>query len=520
MCTQSQPSKTSQAFINVGYLLLLFLLTGCQSNSDQSTGQSKTSVVDKQVIAQEDKSKIANLEITEAKITKPKYKPFPEGYGYMENIKELQQATDNGNMQVIREHAWSLWAGIMQPVDDLGWPDWYTWPNTKGAFKADDSKIINETKPKKGESIRAKNKKNLNASQNLNTPHAPSVNTPSPTYNVPVSVIKKYPDAICSDRLGKATICDGTHFVNNGDIMIATESLSKEAMDDIRHKKLYMKSTLDKAHKDGQSMIEVTDRFIVTKHMYWPVKAQGVTAIPVWKDNYPDSHTGYAGYEDWGTLVALEPDNKSSIGKTVAAEFLYHVLDHCGHKTIPTVKSQAVVQDINDFYHHKVTKEDWNSFDPSDQAIITAASLWANNSPFEIGDYLVSIAMHVNTKELDSWTLQSVWWSDTPNEGIYAENRPKLPQAQGPWNHYLLTDAYAIPAVYGKLKKAVNPYIEGVIHPIATNCRNCHVRAGWPDSSYQNSDCPDLLEDLTPESACLKDLTLTDYLWIIPDRAQ
>lgn len=131
--------------------------------------------------------------------------------------------------------------------------------------------------------------------------------------------------------------------------------------------------------------------------------------------------------------------------------------------------------------------------------------------------------MHVNTKELPSWTLQSVWWSDTPNEGQYAQNRPDLPQAQGPWQHYLLTDSYAVPAnAKGELDKAVNPYIEGVIHPIATSCRNCHVRAGWPKdkASYQNADCPNLLGYLTPESPCLEPVTLTDYLWIIPDRAQ
>ena len=130
--------------------------------------------------------------------------------------------------------------------------------------------------------------------------------------------------------------------------------------------------------------------------------------------------------------------------------------------------------------------------------------------------------MHVNTKELASWTLQSVWWSDTPNQGMYAANRPDLPQAQGPWDHYLLTDAYAVPPVNGQWAKAVNPYIEGVIHPIATNCRNCHVRAGWPQnlSSYQNADCPELLQALSPSSACLNGITLSDYLWIIPDRAQ
>ncbi len=460
--------------------------------------------------------------------TQPEYVPFPEGYGYMTNLQELQSATDSGDTQVIREHAWGLWAGIMQPVTDLGWPVWYTWPNTKGAFTTSDEQLaaqkknaVNKkaavgSKSKTGKSLRAVNKMNQQSA------HAPPVDTPSPTYKIPAAVIAQFPEAICATGSGGKTICDGQHFVNNGDIMIPTESLSQEAMQDIRGNKLYLKSTLDAAHAAGKPMINVTDRFVVTKHMYWPVKAEGITVIPVWRDNYPDSYTGYAGYEFWDTLVALEPSNPSSVGSHVEGAFLYQVLDHSGNQTLRTVQGEAVVFGINDFYHHQVTQADWDAFDVADQAIITAASYWANDQPFEVGDYLVSIAMHVNTKELDSWTLQSVWWSDTPDEGIYAQNRPELPQAQGPWDHYLLTDAYAVPAINGQVQKAVNPYIEGVIHPIATSCRNCHVRAGWPQgkSSYQNADCPDLLVDLTPSSQCLQGITLSDYLWIIPDRAQ
>ncbi len=468
--------------------------------------------------------KEVTVEITEpTRYDQSKYVPFPEGYGYMVNLQELQKATDQGDTQKIRQHAWGLWAGIMQPVAELGWPVWYTWPNTKGAFVVSDKQLSHEkakksmlSKSKTGKSLRAINKINKQSA------HAPSVDTPAPTYEVPQAVIEQFPDAICTTGSGSKTICDGQHFVNNGDIMIPTESLSQEAMHDIRKNKLYLKSTLDKAHTAGKSMIGMTDRFIVTKHMYWPVKAVGVTMIPVWKDNYPDSYTGYAGYEFWDTMVALEPNNPSSVGTRVEGAFLYQVLDHSGTQSLPTVHGDAIVFDINNFYHHQVTQADWDSFDVADKAIITAASYWANDKPFEVGDYLVSIAMHVNTKELESWTLQSVWWSDAPDEGIYAQNRPELSQAQGPWDHYLLTSAYAVPAINDRVEKAVNPYIEGVIHPIATNCRNCHVRAGWPQgkASYQNADCPDLLADLTPSSQCLQGITLSDYLWIIPDRAQ
>src|SRR5580692_1888577 len=66
----------------------------------------------------------------------PKYQPFPDGYGYMDQgeIKALMAAVAAGDHKKVREHGWKLWAGIMQPDADGQWPIWYTWPNTKAAF--------------------------------------------------------------------------------------------------------------------------------------------------------------------------------------------------------------------------------------------------------------------------------------------------------------------------------------------------------------------------------------------------
>ena len=446
----------------------------------------------------------------------PEYVPFPDGYGYMENLTALQQATDTGDRKTIREHGWSLWAGIRQPVPDLGWPVWFTWPNTYGAFQPDSSApdLAPKTKaPAPSKSITASNKAN-----------APDVDTPAPIYPVPQQVIDDYPKGICKDHKGEPTVCYGKTFVNNGEIMIATESLSKEAMDDIRNRLLYLQEKLTAKHDAGTHMIEVVDWFIVTKHMYWPVSATGVSPLPVWNNDFGPEFTGYAGYETWKKVVAVDPTGKAA-GEMRPVSFLFGVKNHDG-SPMPTKLVEAPVYSIEDFYYHKVTEEDWKGFSDADKANLNAASNWSYDRNFGIGDYLVTVAMHVNTKELPSWTLQSLWWSDTPDEGPYASYRPDLPQAQGPWQHYLMTDSYAVPPNdKGELDIAVNPYIEGVIHPIATSCRNCHVRAGWPTgrkagkASYQNPDCPGLLTYLTPDSGCLESITLTDYLWIIPDRA-
>ncbi len=444
----------------------------------------------------------------------PLYTPFPAGYGYMQNLPALQKATDEGDREIIREHGWKLWAGIMQRAENGEWPLWYSWPNTKAAFASDLETTTSNSTANASESMKSRNLDNI-----------PEVNTPGPVYDIPRQVIDNFPNGICKSSTGATIACDGSHFLFNGDIMIPTESLSQEAMNDIREDQLYLKSTLDQLHQDKVHQIEVSQEFIVTKHMYWPVKAEGITAIPVWKNNFPTTFSGYAGYEFWDTLVGVDPSG-DAVGQMRDVEFLYGVKNAAGNEPLPTVKANARVHALDNFYYHKISEADWEAFDQSDKAVLTAASYWANDQPIGVGDYLITIAMHINTKELPSWTLQSVWWSDQPDRGMYATNRPALPAAVGPWDHYLLTDSYAVPAnEKGELDIAVNPYIEGVTHPIATSCRNCHVRAGWPEgktagfSSYQNPDCPGLLSYLTPASNCLSTLTLSDYLWIIPDRA-
>jgi hypothetical protein len=523
-------------------VILCVSLFACEQSGESNKSEGAKKVAS-DVQSEKDSSQDHSSQKDSSSNTKPKsskqssvtsgYIPFPEGYGYMQDLQLLQEATDVGDRDYIRQHAWSLWAGIMQPSEELGWPLWYSWPNTHAAFQntnpspvgaAVSDKSAQELKQKAVSKVKTKAKRSHSTIVQKNLANAPDVDTPAPIYDLPQAVIQKYPGGICQDSQGNSIACDGSHFLNNGDILIPTESLSMTAMNQIRDDKLYLQSTLNEQHASGQHMIEMNQKWIVTKHMYWPVKAQGLTGIPVWKNNFPTTFTGYAGYEYWDTLVAVDPSGQQ-VGKTANVSFLHGVKDHEGN-SIETVTADAEVYGLDSFYFHKITQEDWDSFDEGDKAVLSSASYWANGQDIGVGDYLVSIAMHVNTKELASWTLQSVWWSDTPNEGIYAENRPQLPQAQGPWDHYLLTDSYAVPAnPDGKVDIAVNPYIEGVIHPIATSCRNCHVRAGWPTgkkagtASYQNPDCPGLLDDLTPKSECLKDLTLTDYLWIIPDRA-
>jgi hypothetical protein len=474
----------------------------------------------------------------------PAYEPFPNGYGYMDanEITKLLNAWQDGsnkpgNQAIIRDHGWRLWAGIMQQASSTNWPLWFTWPNSTAAFlpaaPAGLGAALAEGKPTSSMLQR-------NMLNNTNPVHVDG-----PFYPIPEPVAKQYPNAVnnCTkdpkdpkNPEEHPNICDGAHFQFNGDILIATESLSQEGFDWIRGNRLYLGAVLDSAHTAGEHQLLAPQQHVVTKHMFWPVKAGQITALPVWRsDDFNEDNPGYAGYEKWRDLIAIDPTGQN-VGKTMQVSYLYGLyqpdektppppLDK--RKPWPTVSASAKVYGLKDFYYHKVTADDWASFDEADKAILNAASYWTYNQPFGAGDYLVTVAMHINTKEIPTWTMQSVWWSDQPNAGPYAQNRPQLPQAKGPWDHYLLVDAYGSPVQDPPVSQpvATNPYIELASHPIATNCNNCHNRAGWPkgpdpdQSSYQSSDCPDLLATLSTQSPCLAKLTLTDFQWIITDRA-
>ncbi|MCY0095786.1 hypothetical protein [Hoeflea ulvae] len=449
-----------------------------------------------------------------AQDTRPAYEPISALYRYFQENKELDAAVQAGDRAFVRNHSWNLWAGMMQPLtkDENSWPIWFSWQTSHQAFAQENGAPGPKSRPARRIPSQAGHSR-LPVSDGAGD----EVNTPQPQYQVPTYVIRTYPDGVTKGTGGSYSVNDGTYFVNNGDILIATESLSQEGYDAIRSEKLYLKKTLENALKDNEN-IELPRKYVSTKHMYWPAKADGLTPLPVWNENFPDFYAGYAGYELWNSVVAIDPSNTRD-GEQVEVTYLFGVKTNEG-ATIPPQTKTATVASIDRFYHHRVTDKDWELFSDADKAILNAASIWLYDEPFGVGDYLVTVAAHVNTKEIESWTLQSVWWSQTPDKGPYAANRPELPEAVGPWKHYLMTDAYAFaPDAQGNLEKAVNPYIEGVTHPIATSCRNCHVRAGTGNTGYQTPQCFGLLTSLTPDSECFKGASLTDYIWIIPDRA-
>lgn len=516
-------------------------------------------------------------------------------------------------------------------------PIWMSWPNTGepyvapapaapgGVVTAQEQTTTPAPPPQSG-TLRTRRR----VAQDARYPdptRMPTVQTKAPTYDLPPKAISKQCrvpeqdvskwlatadydkiDAACdaADAHGlfcrpspgqQPAVCDGTAFVNEGDVMIATESLSEEGYGDIQRNRLYSSEVLQAMYAQQTRKVSemIGNKFVSTKHMFWPVKGcrPGAEpgkagcrvrfgALPPWipkhfrKYNYA-TNADYLGYEQWKQVVAIDscesvdPATPCPRGDTARL-----ALDHVrGARPITTKRPD--VYPVRSFVHVQISEQVLQErFTATDRALLDQAMIWAygdQSEGFEAGDFLVTVAFHIDTKELRSWALQSVWWSpmnDTledcplrepghcfgqtggyaatvkrgdarpnPYSGLTEQEIAALDRQVGStWrDHYLMTDSYGIryeidgspvqvsdyfpkdPPAWATtgpsnqplplLPVSANVYIEPVIHPIGTNCQNCHRRAGVPKTScdegqyaggcgrasYQTAQCADLLGD-------------------------
>lgn len=433
--------------------------------------------------------------------------PFPSGFDFPAEAAQLDQAVAARDEAAIRRHGWFLWAGLNVPAPN-GLPIWRTWPTSTQAFALDAVSQLS-TAPQ-----------SRHAARKLHNP----IDLPAPQYPIPEPVKATY---------GVKDLVDGPVFQFNGDIMIVNVTYNPDAFNDIRSNRLFQASTLNQLKTQGlQEIPPFPSTSIVLKHMYWPVKGNGLTALPVW-DPVPQTEPPiYYGYERWTKMVAVDPSGQPiPPGTEAAVTYLHGVVEHDKVTPLGPITKNAKVVPISKFFSQQFTQTDLDALSPADRAILDAAAYWNYGRLFQPGDFLISIAMHINTKELPYWTLQSLWWHDQPDEGPYAKDRPDIQpeKALGPWQHYLMVSEYGITEKPGgdTLFIAFNPYIElAAAHPIATNCRNCHIRAAWPraglgtpSASYLAKDGPGELAVLTPQSPIFKDLMLLDFQWAIADQA-
>jgi len=448
---------------------------------------------------------------------------FPPGFGWPANPQTLDAQIRSRDTSALRAHGWWLWAGI-NTLDGNGRPIWWDWPTSTQAypFQPQPSPIVPPSP--KGNTDTAQH--GLRGKNAANTP----INLPSPIYLPP----KTQSGQCLPGQWNENGLADGQRFQSNGDIMIAGVIYNETAFDWIERSQLNDSTVLTASQGAGRKdIVAFPASSIVLKNMYWPARGDDFTALPVWHDEYPPGYGQYAGYEVWKSVVIIDPRiEERRPGTTGVTKYLHNVRDAQGQPIEPKLATGQVYP-VKAFYHQRLDEAFLASLDARDRAILDASACWLYNRPFKAGDYLVTVAMHIITKEVPQWTLQSLWWSDAPSSGPFHADRPDISsqQAPGPWRQYLLTIEYGIPQAPGVLPVSFNPYIElAAGHPVSTNWRNCHIRAAWPranavtpppafTNNYLAPNGPDALADFGFDNAVFTGLMRVDFQWAVADRA-
>lgn len=458
------------------------------------------------------------------------YSPIPPGFDFPGNQQTFIDWSNNQKMADMRRHGWYLWAGINQPARD-GQLVWQTWWSITQAMASKGNGELG-AQQSRGNLINSnlKNVRKPGARMSLKS-GMPGLITPACEAKIVEQPCYGKWDPNKKSCVDPAN-GDGARFADNGDIMIAGEYYDKAAFDHIRNNKLYLASSLNP--KTGRSVPLFPRESVVLKSMYWPVRGDGLTALPVWDNSPTNPVPGYNGYETWRRAVAIDP-TRTTIpkGETATVTYLYGVTTvniNTGvttpHK--PITFHDAKVVPVSAFYNHRVTEEEWKAMDPGDKKILNQSAQWTYNRDFRPGDYIVNIAMHIITKEMPDWAMQTFWWHDKPDDGPFAENRPANAPA-GTWRHYLMCTAWNMdtPHEYdGTPFVCSNPYIELVVPEacrISTNCQNCHTRAAWPTQSVQpqgGAHYDTSRRGYIPENdPIFHGLKRTDFQWAVADRA-
>jgi len=470
--------------------------------------------------------------------------PMPAGFDYPQTAAAIGQWVAARDEARARVHGWNLWAALNTAPADV--PVWRSWCTSTQAFQTAPAATASTgaapaaAAPAAAGADGARNRHGMDAMNAMNalngsTAGEDPINLPAPYYPVPQAIQARYSQCYNS---ANGQLRDGPTFQNNGDIMVAGVIYSQPAYEWIRDNQLYLASTLEgqlpAVNQLGQ-MAAMPAGSIALKPMMWPVRGDGLTALPVWDG--PTSDNGrYAGYEIqslWPRAVAITSSPQSEIA-TADVTYLHGVWSSnmLGRRLIgPLTYREAPVVPIQRFYHFRFPTLDGMA--PCDRAILDASAYWAYGREFRAGDYLAVVAMHIMTKEQPAWTFQSLWWHDRPDAGPFAADRPNIAPARapGPWRHYLMTSTYGITAQPNGTSWpiAYNPYIElAAAHPIRTNCMNCHHRAAWtsrsapaPTPSYEAASPPgpDALAVYNLNNPILNGLLGVDSLWSISDRA-
>ncbi|TWB39729.1 hypothetical protein [Nitrospirillum pindoramense] len=430
---------------------------------------------------------------------------IPASYAIGTQGATLQGWVTNNNQDQLRQHSWTVWAGLNAAsgttYDGKELPVWETWLGTEEVFATPQSKLTASGGDKMAEPARHFRRPHQFAHLALLRGNA-LPNDPASSTQV-VSFNKFSPAAAKFIRSPQYIAgLQGTYEVN-----------SQTALNKINA------AWPSGTPTENRSISEFPVEALELKPVMSVVKASGLTPMPLWQGPAQSTDAKNPTPETWKVCVAIDPaatgDEIIPAGKKLSKEQIA-ALDASAKaaKLSCTVQYYAPVTVL---YNFKLTEEEAQSLSKAQQ--VKAAA----------GDYGVLVAMHVNTKEVPFWAWQTFYWqpgADTPNK--YPGSKQGQPASlPAPYRNYAMCTNYSqqVPAVAAsgqkqKMDVCFNPYLEtdpGIPDGIQSNCISCHALAGVGKGPTYPANYKQPINLFADKQYFTDQATRADFSWAIAD---
>jgi len=447
--------------------------------------------------------------------------PIPAGFDFPANRAELQKLADTNNVTAMRKHSWNLWAGLtadsISVFEGKTLPIWETWLATEQVF----------TNPPT---------ENSEGAMNVGV-KKPAREFKDPNQFLHIKAVKRTATETDSGLVG----------FNKFDPTMVQYLWTGHMQPNLQSELIFFytsSSSLNALNENwgttpikDRKIADAPDTALELKPVLMMVKAQVLTALPFWNgprsstdkncaavsveklrhpkpgqpatDCHPDPTT-------WTHCVLIVPNTiTDSLQPATNTQF-----ENANRSETPGCTDPANAQygGINMLYHFKMTDEEARAFNAAQSPAIKAQQ----------GDFMVLMAMHVNTKEIVDWTWQTFWWQggqETPD--LYpGSGQDRTSNIKAPWTNYNLCAVYAQttkPDNQGDMNVCFNPYLETsstIPDGLRSNCVTCHGTAtvgtpktgGYPATYDQPIDFGD--------PSYFGGATKTDFSWAVPVNAQ
>jgi len=204
------------------------MVLACSRSKEAGDRSAEVTAAKKEVVKQTVPASCDNL-------VPPAISQFPAGFDYPQSATTLKGWVVPGGGDRMRYHAYCVFAGLNQLTNAT--PTWRTWGTSTQAFPFQYNPWQKSATEGAGE--QAPRPSTLNAKNFANAAVAVGgINNPAPIYDAgAVPVIRDNPRyKPCLQRVPNTnyqTLKDGVNFESNGDIMVATVSYNKAALDNI-----------------------------------------------------------------------------------------------------------------------------------------------------------------------------------------------------------------------------------------------------------------------------------------------